>query len=107
MKLLTIIGARPQFVKAAMVSRAIDVWDSAYSPRFSEAFFFSKPCVTLRKETEWVELVDIGANYLAGVEREEIVSGVIHMMGKKIVDDTRPYGSGMASEKIVEYLMAL
>jgi UDP-GlcNAc3NAcA epimerase len=31
-----------------------------------EAFFFGKPCVTFREETEWTELVDGGFNGLAG-----------------------------------------
>ena len=31
-----------------------------------EAFFAKKPCVTLRKETEWVELFDEGVNLLEG-----------------------------------------
>jgi UDP-GlcNAc3NAcA epimerase len=30
-----------------------------------EAFFYRVPCVTLREETEWTELVDLGWNRLA------------------------------------------
>ena len=37
-----------------------------------ESFFFAKPCVTMREETEWLELVDIGANRLAGATRSDI-----------------------------------
>ncbi|WP_410966352.1 UDP-N-acetylglucosamine 2-epimerase, partial [Salmonella sp. SAL4449] len=34
-----------------------------------EAFFFGKPCVTMRDQTEWVELVTCGANVLVGAAR--------------------------------------
>ncbi len=37
-----------------------------------EAFFFKKACVTLRDETEWVELVDNGFNVLVGADKEKI-----------------------------------
>ena len=35
-----------------------------------EAFFFKKPCITLRDETEWVELVEHRVNVLVGVDGE-------------------------------------
>ena len=31
-----------------------------------EAFFYGVPCITIREQTEWVELLDIGANILSG-----------------------------------------
>ena len=33
---------------------------------FHKAYFFGKYCVTMRDETEWVELVDNGFNRLVG-----------------------------------------
>ncbi len=37
-----------------------------------EAYFLSKPCLTLRDETEWTETVTAGWNRLVGVSPEEI-----------------------------------
>ena len=37
-----------------------------------EAFFFSKPCVTIRDETKWTELIEGGYNVLSGSETEKI-----------------------------------
>jgi UDP-GlcNAc3NAcA epimerase len=39
-----------------------------------EAYFFQKPCLTLRSETEWVELVEIGANVVCGKDPEAILA---------------------------------
>ena len=41
-----------------------------------EAYWLKVPCITLRDETEWVETVDAGWNYLAGTEMEQIVQAV-------------------------------
>jgi len=38
-----------------------------------EAFFFGVPCVTLRTETEWTELVDAGWNRVVGTDSARIV----------------------------------
>ncbi len=42
-----------------------------------EAYFHKVPCVTLRDETEWVELVEVGANRLTGSDAARIASGII------------------------------
>ncbi len=41
-----------------------------------EAYWFEVPCVTLRDETEWVELVEAGCNRLAGADPERILKAV-------------------------------
>ncbi len=38
-----------------------------------EAYFHGVPCVTVRDETDWVELVEAGVNPLAGTDKEAIV----------------------------------
>ncbi len=71
-----------------------------------EAFFFRKPCVTLRDETEWVELIDQGVNCLAGSRKETIIDSVSKMSKKVIVDEGNLYGGGKAAHCIVESLLA-
>lgn len=68
-----------------------------------EAYFFHKPCMTLRDETEWVELVACGANVLVGANKETIVSTFSNFTFNPKV--TNLYGDAHASEKILQALM--
>ena len=70
-----------------------------------EAFFFQKPCITLRDETEWVELVKHGYNCLAGADEEKILSAEIRLRGGAMEFKHELYGDGHAGNKIVEFLM--
>jgi UDP-GlcNAc3NAcA epimerase len=69
-----------------------------------EAFFFEKPCLTLRVETEWVELVELGVNVLAGVTRDSILAAWRSLEGRVFDFAARPYGKGEAGSAIVEAL---
>lgn len=71
-----------------------------------EAFFFHKPCITLRDETEWVELVDIGANTLVGADRMKILDAYELVFEKSINFDIDLYGKGQASKNIISILIA-
>ena len=69
-----------------------------------EAFFFGVPCVTLRDETEWVELVDAGWNQLAPpVDAEHVRSVILAAVGRKgrVI---QPYGTGDSATKIAQRL---
>ena len=66
-----------------------------------EAYFFSKPCVTLRDETEWTELIDLGCNRLAGADPVAIQSSVYEMLNQKFNFETELFGGGKASHNIL------
>lgn len=70
-----------------------------------EAFFFKKYCVTMRDETEWVELVKHGFNKLAGANKKNIVAFTMAFLNKKTNFDVNLYGLGNASEVIVNELL--
>lgn len=70
-----------------------------------EAFFFKKPCITLREETEWLELVEHGFNCLAGADYEEILALERDFMGRSFDFGLSLYGDGRAGERIVKYLI--
>ena len=72
-----------------------------------EAFFFQSPCVTLRDQTEWVELIENGVNQLAGADEAEIYASYKQMSEVTCNFDIDLYGNGQASENIVNYLKAL
>lgn len=70
-----------------------------------EAYFFGKYCVTMRDETEWVELVENGFNLLAGSDMNQILACVRELSLKdKVGFENRLYGNGDAGDKIVEIL---
>ena len=72
-----------------------------------EAFFHRVPCVTLRDETEWIELVEIGWNRIIPPRSADAVcKGIIAALGA--VPAAEPpadlYGGGHAAERIVQVL---
>ena len=70
-----------------------------------EAFFFKKPCITLRDETEWVELIANKFNVLAGANKEKILD--LYKNFEFNNDFTMNlYGGGKASMKIVKELLS-
>ena len=70
-----------------------------------EAYFFDKYCITLRDETEWVELVKYGYNFLAGDDKGKIISLYNHISDKNNIEQKTPlYGNGNAGDLIVETL---
>lgn len=64
-----------------------------------EAYFFKKPCITMRDQTEWVETVEAGWNVIVGADKERICEAVRSFK----VPQEWPglYGNGDAGRKIL------
>lgn len=70
-----------------------------------EAFFFGKHCITLREQTEWVELVDHGFNLLVGSDAEKLNHAFDYFRTKVSDFSIDLYGKGRAAEiaaKVIE-----
>lgn len=71
-----------------------------------EAFFHGVVCVTLREETEWVELVELGWNLITPpVSMERIMKGIEAGLGARPRAGAKPYGNGDAAKRIVDRLL--
>ncbi|MBL0049055.1 MAG: UDP-N-acetylglucosamine 2-epimerase (non-hydrolyzing) [Bacteroidetes bacterium] len=72
-----------------------------------EAFFFKKPCVILRAETEWVELVECGAAQLADTDHAKIIASINKYYVKSDLSFPPLFGDGQAAEFICKELLQL
>lgn len=70
-----------------------------------EAFFFQKPCVILRPETEWIELVDCGAAQIVGWHKDKIVAAFDHYMAESEILFPPLFGDGKAGVFICEKML--
>jgi UDP-GlcNAc3NAcA epimerase len=73
-----------------------------------EAYWFRVPCITLRDETEWVELVEAGCNQVVGADTDAILSAVANLGAEgRSLFDAAPralYGDGHSAEQIIHIL---
>lgn len=68
-----------------------------------EAYFHRKPCVTLREETEWIELIEHGFNTLVGSDTIAIAEAI---RSARFPDsDPALYGSGQSADSICQALL--
>jgi UDP-GlcNAc3NAcA epimerase len=71
-----------------------------------EAYFFKKPCITLRDETEWIELVENGFNILVGANIKKIIHAYKNSLYTNYTNkELDMYGGGKASENIIKELL--
>ena len=72
-----------------------------------EAFFFEKPCVILRAQTEWVELVECGAARLADADLIKIKTAFNHFIDHTELKFPPIFGDGKAAEFICKEMLAV
>lgn len=70
-----------------------------------EAFFLHKPCVVMRAETEWTELVECGNSILAEADAKRIKDAFIQLKNKKDFSYPPIFGDGKASEFICKEIL--
>lgn len=71
-----------------------------------EAYFAKKYCITLREETEWVELLHRGYNHLVGHDPVNIVTTVQNLLDMPPLFNDDLYGDGHTARTIVQRLLA-
>lgn len=87
----------------ALLSQAFVVFTDSGGLQ-KEAYFHKVPCITLRDETEWLELEKIKVNFLTGTKRENIIKAFEYVMKKKVKFKDNIYGDGNTSLKIAELI---
>lgn len=70
-----------------------------------EAFFFGKHCITLREETEWVELIENGFNILVGSNQEKLKHAFQMLTSRKSDFSIDLYGKGKAAELAAKFIL--
>ena len=64
-----------------------------------EAFFFGRHCITLREQTEWVELVEYGFNRIVGTNTNLLLDAFRYFSNKQSDFGVDLYGKGKAAER--------
>ncbi|GAB4207999.1 MAG: UDP-N-acetylglucosamine 2-epimerase (non-hydrolyzing) [Bacteroidia bacterium] len=70
-----------------------------------EAYFFKKPCIVLRPETEWIELLETGTTLLADADYEKILSAFQSLENTSVEKFLPFYGDGNAAKKIAQEII--
>lgn len=71
-----------------------------------EAFYFKKPCIILRPETEWVELVTCGSAIIADADEARILRAYDTLTSNTSLVYPDFYGNGKAAEFICGEMLA-
>jgi UDP-N-acetylglucosamine 2-epimerase (non-hydrolysing)/UDP-GlcNAc3NAcA epimerase len=69
-----------------------------------EAWFMEVPCITLRRETEWVETLAGKWNVLSALETDDIYRKAVETVPDPAARESMPFGDGHASERIASIL---
>ncbi len=70
-----------------------------------ESYFFQKPCIILRPETEWVEIVETGNAILADADEQRIMEAWNRFESHPSANYPEIFGDGRAAEFILQQLI--
>lgn len=71
-----------------------------------EAYFFKKPCIILRPETEWVEIVETGNAILADADETRIIQAWQHFKDNPPTAFPEIFGDGHAAEFMLDKIIS-
>jgi UDP-GlcNAc3NAcA epimerase len=100
---LRLIEPQPYFETQALLMHARFVLTDSGGLQ-KEAAFHETPCITMRDETEWVELVQLGVNRLTGADAHAIVAAAAAAEWPQGVH-VDVYGDGTTSDRIAQALL--
>jgi len=70
-----------------------------------EAYFFNKPCIILRPETEWIEMLETNKTIISDANKDKIINAFEKLYGKETEPFPNIFGDGHAAEFIVKTLV--
>lgn len=71
-----------------------------------EAYFFKKPCIILRPQTEWVEIVETKSAIIADTNSEQILKSTDYFLNNKDLDFPPIFGDGNAALFIAQEILS-
>ncbi len=69
-----------------------------------EAYYLNAPCITLRDESEWVETVNTGWNFVVGADKDKFNSAFKELNNVRTKDHPFLYGEGDTAARITKIL---
>lgn len=71
-----------------------------------ESYFFKKPCIILRSESEWVEIIDSGMGIVTDADENKIYNAFQYFKNNKLQNFETIFGNGKAAEFICKEMIA-
>ena len=69
-----------------------------------EAYYLNVPCITFRDESEWIETVEVGWNFIVGADKNKFLDAYKKVQNVRNLEHPQLYGDGRTAEKIVNIL---